>query len=88
MAEVLWLGGAPDAGKSTVARLLTRRYGLGFYSLDKRGQAHLERLAAASLATYQKVLDTSPAERLAELEPAEVAGLVAAHFAPYLPAAV
>ncbi len=70
-------------------------WGLGFYSHDKRGQAHLERLAAdsvagaaASLATYQKVLDTSPAERLAELEPAEVVGLVAAHFAPYLPAAV
>lgn len=76
--DVLWLGGAPDAGKSTVARILVRRYGLGFYSLDKREQAHLARLAAgadagsaAAPATYQGVLDTTPVERLAELAPAE-----------------
>ena len=69
LADVLWLGGGPDAGKTTVARILVHRYGLGFYSLDKQGQAHLKQLAARS-AAYQKVLDTSPAERLAELEPA------------------
>jgi len=77
-ADVLWLGGGPDAGKSTAGRILVRRHGLGFYSLDKQGQAHLQRLAAGSgaesaaeSATYQKVLEASPAERLAELEPAE-----------------
>ena len=70
LAHVLWLGGGPDAGKTTVARILVHRYGLGFYSLDKQGQAHLKRLAARS-AAYQKVLDTSPAERLAELAPPE-----------------
>lgn len=71
------VGGGPDAGKSTVARILVRRYGLGLYSLDKRGQAHLKRLATgagadsgADSATYLRVLDTSPAGRLAELEPA------------------
>ncbi|UCG24785.1 MAG: hypothetical protein JSW55_01960 [Chloroflexota bacterium] len=73
LAHVLWLGGGPDAGKSTAARILVRRYGLGFYSLDKRGQTHLERLAAGSgagSATYREVLDTSPVERLAALAPA------------------
>lgn len=65
--EVLWLGGGPDAGKSTVARLLTRRYRLGQYSLDKHGRAHLEQLADADPVRYQQVLKTSPVERLAEL---------------------
>ncbi len=74
LAHVLWLGGGPDAGKTSVARILTRRHGLGFYSLDKQGQVHLGQLAAgaaADPATYRQVLASSPAERLVELEPFE-----------------
>lgn len=74
LSHVLWLGGGPDAGKTTVARTLTQRYELRFYSLDKQGQAHLEQLAAgeaAASAKYQEVLASSPSERLVELTPAE-----------------
>jgi hypothetical protein len=38
--HVLWLGGAPDAGKTTVARLLAERHGFHLYVLDAAMQAH------------------------------------------------
>lgn len=43
LAHVLWLGGPPDAGKSTVAAELGRRYGLPVYHFDRREAAHLAR---------------------------------------------
>ncbi|MBO1331718.1 AAA family ATPase [Streptomyces sp. VRA16 Mangrove soil] len=39
-AAVLWLGGAPGAGKSTVAERLARRHGLRRYHADTRTWAH------------------------------------------------
>ena len=41
--HVLWIGGAPDAGKTTVARLLVERHGLQLYVLDAAMQAHWAR---------------------------------------------
>jgi hypothetical protein len=57
--KVLWLGGSPCSGKSTVAALLAERYGLRLYSCDSHfgrhslaadleGQPTLARLRAAS----------------------------------------
>ncbi|GHH75559.1 hypothetical protein GCM10018793_19190 [Streptomyces sulfonofaciens] len=43
----LWLGGGPGAGKTTVARLLTRRHGLRWYNADARTWAHRDRAVAA-----------------------------------------
>ncbi|MFJ8953705.1 AAA family ATPase [Streptomyces sp. NPDC102381] len=47
MAHVLWLGGAPGAGKSTVAERLARRHGLRRYHADTRTWAHRDRALAA-----------------------------------------
>ena len=43
LAHVLWIGGPPDAGKTTVAQLLAEKYGLQVYHFDRREPDHLRR---------------------------------------------
>jgi hypothetical protein len=51
MAQALWIGGPPGAGKTTLAARLARRHGLRLYSSDTRTWAHVDRgLAAGSEA--------------------------------------
>ena len=40
LRHVLWIGGAPDAGKTSVAAVLVEKYGLQFYSLDEHAEEH------------------------------------------------
>ena len=47
LAHVRWLGGAPDAGKTTVARALAHRFGLRLYLLDDAQPAHWARATRA-----------------------------------------
>jgi cytidylate kinase len=41
--HVLWIGGAPGSGKTTVATRLARRHGLRWYNADTRTWAHRDR---------------------------------------------
>lgn len=43
LRHVLWLGGAPDAGKTSVARALAQRSGVRLYHLDATERDHLAR---------------------------------------------
>jgi hypothetical protein len=43
VSHVLWMGGAPCAGKSSMADLLAARYGWRVYRCDDAYQAHTER---------------------------------------------
>jgi 2-phosphoglycerate kinase len=50
LAHVLWIGGSPAAGKSTIARILARDHGLTLYDFDRHEPAHVERrMTEASL---------------------------------------
>jgi hypothetical protein len=48
-AGVLWVGGPAAAGKTTVSRLLARKHGFLWYSVDAYAFAHEKRAAAAGL---------------------------------------
>lgn len=47
LEHVLWLGGAPDAGKTSIARLLAGRHRLRAYHLDAAEPGHVARLDPA-----------------------------------------
>ena len=40
LTHVLWIGGAPDAGKTSVATALVKKYGLQSYNLDEHAEEH------------------------------------------------
>lgn len=44
LGHVLWIGGAPDAGKTSVARFLSRNYRLRWYNFDYFEPEHVGRL--------------------------------------------
>jgi hypothetical protein len=55
---ILWVGGPAAAGKTTVSRLLARKHGLLWYSVDAYAFAHEKRAAAAGL----HVMGTGPGD--------------------------
>ncbi|MGW7679917.1 hypothetical protein ACWGID_04205 [Kribbella sp. NPDC054772] len=56
LVNILWVGGPAAAGKTTVSRLLARKHGLFWYSLDAYAFDHEQRAAAAGL----HVMGTGP----------------------------
>lgn len=51
-AKIFWMGGAPCAGKSSIAKLLSEKHGMQHYYCDDHFQNHVDR----SNASHQKHL--------------------------------
>jgi 2-phosphoglycerate kinase len=70
LAHVLWMGGSPCSGKSSIATILAERYGLRTYHVDEAYQEHRQCLDPARHPCMHK-WTTTPWDEL-WMQPAEV----------------
>jgi hypothetical protein len=63
LRHVLWIGGPPGSGKSTVASRIARRHGLRWYGADTRTWAHRDRAVAEGNPAALRWEAMTPAER-------------------------
>src|SRR5687767_11985664 len=71
LRHVLWIGGGPRSGKTTIAKRLARRHGLRWYSADAQTWRHRDRAVAAGHPAALRFESLSFEER-AQLAPAEL----------------
>lgn len=69
---MLWIGGAPGAGKRTIATRLARRFGLRLYSADTRTWVHRDRAIAAGIEAAIRWESMTPEERWEHATPEEM----------------
>jgi hypothetical protein len=70
--HVLWIGGAPVSGKTTVATRLTRRHGLRWYGADTRTWDHRDRAIARGIQAAIRWEAMRPHERWETSTPEEM----------------
>jgi hypothetical protein len=70
--HVLWIGGAPGSGKTTIATALARRHGLRLYSSDTRTWVHRDRALEAGNESARRWEAMTAAERWEHSTPAEM----------------
>lgn len=71
LIHVLWIGGATDTGKSTIARNLSARHGMRVYHYDQTDVEHHIKLAE-TIPEIQKFNDASLDERWVYPEPQDL----------------
>jgi hypothetical protein len=77
-----WIGGGQWAGKTTVAGILARRYGLTVYRHDyPASRSHLDRAAAAQARAGEPVTGFDPDWAFVQRNPQAMAAEVLAEFA-------
>jgi gluconate kinase len=72
LEHVLWIGGKPASGKSSVAARIMRRYGLRSYSADTRTWQHRDRAIRAANAAARRWEAMTPEERWVKSTPHEM----------------
>lgn len=60
---MLWIGGVPASGKTTIALRLARRHGLRWYGTDTRTWDHRDRALAAGVEAAHRWESLAPGER-------------------------
>ena len=71
LPNVLWIGGPPRSGKTTIARRIARRHGLRWYNADAHTWEHRDRALAAGNAAARRWEAMTQEERRAGSTPAE-----------------
>ncbi len=75
LSHVLWLGGPPGSGKTTVATRLARRHGLRWYNTDTHTWEHRDRALREGNAAAHRWEAMTPPERWVDATPAEMLAL-------------
>ena len=84
MASHLWIGGATDAGKTTVARRLALAHTLALFECDRRDAAEHERIARAA-PSYRAFLEMDVEARWVNTTPEWLLQNTLASFADRFP---
>lgn len=71
LSRVLFLGGATDAGKTTVSRILAERHGWQLYNYDQQSPRHFEKVVEID-SRHRFWRDPSDEERWIDPEPEEL----------------
>jgi hypothetical protein len=71
LPNVLWIGGPPRSGKTTIARRIARRHGLRWYNADAHTWEHRNRALAAGNAAALRWEAMTSEERRVRATPAE-----------------
>ena len=79
MRHVLWIGGPPASGKTTVASTLARTHGLRLYSTDTMTWSHRDRALAAGDPAAVRWEGLSPEERWDDRSPQDLVDLSLHH---------
>jgi hypothetical protein len=72
LGHLLWIGGPPAAGKTSVAQRIARRHGLRYYNADTRTWEHRDRALRSGNVAAQRWEAMSAEERWVGSSPAEM----------------
>jgi hypothetical protein len=87
LSHVLWIGGATDTGKTTIAQIIAGRGGLQLYHYDRHDLPQMERLAQR-LPRYRAFLEASLDERWVHPEPRDLLRFLFGSFRDRFPLVV
>lgn len=79
LSHVLWIGGATDSGKTTLAQILAGKHGLQVYHYDREDARQITTLAQSS-EVYRAFLASTLDERWVQPEPEELYRFVLQSF--------